>query len=119
MRLDRNLNPDGKGKYAIINLRTNRVEWGGPNAQFFVIKYKDKFAVPALKAYAQAVLNEALEMGKKSNAKFQTLSGQGKMHLALEESRKLRDEASSLQEYGSEIMREAESAEKYQSRVPD
>lgn len=60
MKLDRNINPDGKGKYALLNLRKNTVEWGTePEGQFFVIKYKDFFAVPALKAYAKAVLAEA------------------------------------------------------------
>jgi hypothetical protein len=27
MKLDRNINPDGKGKYALINLRKNTIEW--------------------------------------------------------------------------------------------
>lgn len=54
MKLDRNSNPDGRGKYALINLRTNKVEWGDED-QFFVIKYKDRFAEAALRAYAAAV----------------------------------------------------------------
>lgn len=53
MKLDRNTNPDGRGKYALINLRTNKVEWGGED-QFFVVKYKDRFAADALFAYANA-----------------------------------------------------------------
>jgi hypothetical protein len=28
MRLDRNINRDGCGKYALLNLRTNKIEWG-------------------------------------------------------------------------------------------
>ena len=55
MKLDRNTNLDGKGKYALINLRTDKVEWGGPHMQFFVRKYSDPFAAPALWAYARAV----------------------------------------------------------------
>jgi hypothetical protein len=55
MRLDRNVNPDGRGKYALINLRTNQVEWGDKAAdEFFVLKLKDKYAMTALDAYAQA-----------------------------------------------------------------
>lgn len=119
MRLDRNVNPDGRGKYAIINLRTSRVEWGGPDAQFFVIKYKDKFAAAALKAYAEAVLKEAMELGTKAHAKFTALSGEGKMHMALEESQKIRNQAASLQEYAQEMLREAEAAAKYATRIPD
>ncbi len=56
MKLDRNTNPDGKGKYALINLRTNKVEWGNNlEDEFFVIKLKDRFAERALRAYALAV----------------------------------------------------------------
>lgn len=60
MKLDRNVNQDGRGKYALINLRTNKVEWGGEGgAQFFVLKYRDKFAAPALRAYVAAARAEA------------------------------------------------------------
>jgi len=54
MKLDRNVNLDGKGKYALINLRTNSVEWGGSkdSGSFFVLKFKDKFTAAALHAYA-------------------------------------------------------------------
>jgi len=73
MKLDRNLNKDGSGKYALINLRKLRevrspetaralrilsdlgvVHWGdeGPGAQFWVMKYSDPFTWAALKAYA-------------------------------------------------------------------
>lgn len=81
MKLDRNTNPDGRGKYALIQLRDlHELEYAnielqketekrpvsipstaihigneGPGEQFFVIKYKDQFAAPALHAYAQAV----------------------------------------------------------------
>ena len=56
MRLDRNVNQDGKGKYALLNLRKNTVEWGrrGEEDEFFVIKLKDKYAAEALRAYAAA-----------------------------------------------------------------
>lgn len=75
MKLDRDTNPDGKGKYVLINLRhlphspfnvkelsemiqvhQVAVEFGEPKTQneFFPIKLKDKYAQAALKAYADA-----------------------------------------------------------------
>ena len=55
MKLDRNSNPDGKGKYTLINNRTNKVEYGDtPEDEFFVIKLKDKYANAALAAYSDA-----------------------------------------------------------------
>lgn len=75
MKLDRNLNPGGKGKYALINLRKidgdprtpqdmaaaitkqpDAVEFGvvGDPDEFWLIKLKDKYAVAALMAYADA-----------------------------------------------------------------
>ena len=82
MKLDRNENPDGRGKYALINLRKVQSVSGDPHnrtqvecamaalreqgvlsfgneaegEQFFVMKYKDVFTSPALRAYAEAVL---------------------------------------------------------------
>ncbi len=61
MRLDRNKNPDGRGKYAIINLRTDTIQWRGGKDDFFVLKLKDRFAGPALQAYADAVENYVKE----------------------------------------------------------
>lgn len=56
MKLDRNINDDGRGKYALINLRTNKVEWGNePGNDFFVIKLKDRHAADALRAYADSI----------------------------------------------------------------
>lgn len=73
MKLDRNINPDGRGKYALLNLRRTDLSLaeirlkvgevvGGQVLQFgntsdtafFVIKLKDKYAGPALHAYAEA-----------------------------------------------------------------
>lgn len=75
MKLDRNLNPSGKGKYALINLRKidgdprtpqdmavsiranpESVEFGiaGESDEFWLIKLKDKYAATALRAYADA-----------------------------------------------------------------
>lgn len=76
MQLDRNENSDGKGKYAIVNLRKvdgnpksaqdlveaisknpESVEFGKTNSpdEFWVIKLKDKYATTALQAYADAI----------------------------------------------------------------
>jgi hypothetical protein len=96
MRLDRNTNPDGKGKYALINLRTNQIQWGGEGGeQFFVMKYKDKFAAPALRAYAKAVRDE---------------SESGNVTLRQSES---------LREFADDMDREAEAAEDYGDKLPD
>lgn len=73
MKLDRNMNPDGRGKYALINLRrTDKsleeirelvnvalespcIQFGdNDETDFFVIKLKDKYAEQALLAYADA-----------------------------------------------------------------
>lgn len=77
MKLDRNVNPSGKGKYAIINLRKittadprtpqelaaailahpEAVEFGavGSPDEFWLIKLKDVYARSALQAYANAI----------------------------------------------------------------
>jgi hypothetical protein len=78
MDLDRNINSDGKGKYALINLRKiegnpqtaeelaaailknpEAVEFGrvGEQDEFFVIKLKDFHADAALYAYVQDIRN--------------------------------------------------------------
>ena len=77
MKLDRNINTDGRGKYAVVNLRklatfeaqknyshTSSVEalhmagivdYGDdPTSDFFLIRLKDAYAAPALAAYAMA-----------------------------------------------------------------
>jgi hypothetical protein len=64
LKLDRNVNLDGKGKYALLNLRTDRVEWGavGEPDEFFVIKMKDRCAEAALRSYADEA--ELVGMGE-------------------------------------------------------
>ena len=60
MQLDRNINANGYGKYALLNLRRNKIEWGevfGPD-EFFVVKLKDKYAQAALNAYADAAQSD-------------------------------------------------------------
>lgn len=74
MKLDRNTNPNGHGKYAVLKLRSgiadghsnasacvNLLKQSGalnfgtePGEEFFVIKLRDKYAANALLAYARA-----------------------------------------------------------------
>lgn len=93
MKLDRNINNDRRCKYALIHVRTldgfkkehpvwdaikllekeGIIRWGNesPDEQFFVLKYKDKFAEVALREYAIGVEFEAhlldLETDKKAS----------------------------------------------------
>lgn len=78
MRLDRNENESGKGKYALVRLRgieagseahsllkrlyeLGHLDWGivGQPDEFFVIKLRDKYADKAITAYADAVMDDA------------------------------------------------------------
>lgn len=85
MKLDRNINQSGLGKYALINLRRlhqdgGNIHWQGegkyglvsvPNEyvefgngihdEFFVIKLKDKYASVTLSAYANAARDDDSE----------------------------------------------------------
>lgn len=82
MQLDRNTNPDHRGKYGLIQLRHTKktlgqidallcqdgepftVDWGNtPNSEFFVIRLRDKYAAPALAAYAMAAYRDDPEYG--------------------------------------------------------
>ncbi len=76
MKLDRNITqPSGarRGKYALIKLREANYSMDGktltvnqsavdfgrtPETDFFVIRLKDKYAGPALDAYAKAALED-------------------------------------------------------------
>lgn len=78
MKLDRNINPDGRGKYALLKLRRQEkpfppacqdaantlkdfglLDFGDtPETDFFVIRLKDKYAAPALAAYAYAAMRD-------------------------------------------------------------
>lgn len=94
MKMDRNENPDGCGKYAVVNLRKlnhfaghvgtfqrwtpgvkaaldtlealGALEWGavGEPDEFFLIKVKDKHAQEALGAYAWSVSADDLEFAR-------------------------------------------------------
>lgn len=86
MNLDRNLNADGKGKYALINLRKIEgnpqtaeelaaailknpecVEFGrvGEQDEFFVIKLKDEYAPDGLRGYGARAWASDAEYGSK------------------------------------------------------
>lgn len=76
MKLDRNINSSGKGKYAVINLRKiptdprtaeelaaailanpEAVEFGavGSPEEFWLIKLRDRYATPAIMGYAMGI----------------------------------------------------------------
>lgn len=82
MDLDRNVNQNGKGKYALIKLREipgkpqtpeelaaailenpQCVDWGArqSDSEFFLLRLKDKYAERALAAYANAALEDDKE----------------------------------------------------------
>lgn len=89
MKLDRNINKDGRGKYALVNIREldgfaedskvriafeilkkHRIVTIGnesPGDQFFVMKYKDMFTAPALFAYARAIRDYLRENDGQAN----------------------------------------------------
>lgn len=120
MKLDRNTNRGGHGKYALVNMRkllpildasqgtakdTSVIEafmllvregivtlgTESPGDQFFVMKYKDKFTAPALHAYALQVMSEA----NKSTGNVE------------------------LCEFAEQMFIEAKNAEKLGTRIPD
>lgn len=117
MKLDRNINTDGRGKYALLKLRRQEtpisseamtaattlkeaglLQFGneGPGEQFFVMKYKDRFTAPALRAYAAAVMQYAQNP------------------ILTSDENQLRE----LTEYAQEINREAEEAERLGEKLP-
>lgn len=78
MKMDRNINKDGKGKYALVRLRNieagseaqdllrrleelGHLDWGcvGQPDEFFVIKLCDKYAGEPIAAYSKAVADDA------------------------------------------------------------
>ena len=64
MKLYRNINTKGIGKYHLIELqKNNHIEHGLPftENEFFVLKLKDIHALPALLAYAKSVDNSDSE----------------------------------------------------------
>ncbi len=98
MKLDRNINPDGRGKYALVLMRNmpkpdapeyarvhnalnmlsadGMLDYGetGTEREFFVIRLRDRYARPALTAYAagarldlqEEYANEIFDMAERS-----------------------------------------------------
>lgn len=79
MKLDRNITTPRRGKYALIKLRVDQpvhangmamvnsdaVDYGDTSdTDFFVIRLKDRYAAPALRAYANAARNDDREYAK-------------------------------------------------------
>jgi hypothetical protein len=81
-----------------------------PEEQFFVIKYKDKFAVPALWAYATAIRDEVRELRHHADNYWDNPDCQE----AVAE-RKLADE---LEEFALDIEGEAEAASRLNHQIP-
>lgn len=78
MKLDRNSNLNGKGKYAVVRLRgvspgdeshqllkrleeLGHLDWGivGDADEFFLIRLRDKWSPGAIKGYADAVMADS------------------------------------------------------------
>lgn len=124
MKLDRNVNRDGSGKYALIKLREvakfkanpdwareaeeikealslldrrGIIHWGneGIGENFFVMKYKDRFTAQGLGGYSDSVF-QYIRTSNMSAA-----------------------ELISLKEYADQIYQEAESARRLGDRIPD
>jgi hypothetical protein len=82
MKMDRNINADGSGKYVVVNMRKLRalrdtneqmrpdiiealrvlsnagaLEWGsvGAEDEFFLVKLKDRHSLLAIQAYADSI----------------------------------------------------------------
>jgi len=80
MQLDRNVPGNGCGKYALIKMRsgpihgymsgktivaTSAIDFGDTaDSEFFVIRLKDKYAAPALEAYALSAMADDPEYAK-------------------------------------------------------
>lgn len=92
MKLDRNINPDRSGKYALVkrrllasalNLKDGIAirdaynllcghgiidEGTRPDTEFFVIRLRDKYAAPALATYADEASIDDTEYGREISA---------------------------------------------------
>lgn len=116
MILDRNINANGRGKYALILVRTldgyrkenpvwdaikllekeGIIRWGNesPDKRFFVLGYGDKFTEDALRGYGAAVIKEL----------YRIVPGQNK---------------ASLLEYADQIHHEADLAAAQGRKIPE
>lgn len=130
MKLDRNMNPDGRGKYALVNMRKLKeadsyydglvselheagiLTFGNesPGDQFFVMKHKDVFTTHGLIGYGEAAMLRAFALKNEAANRRE----------ASEEVRKaLREQSDSLEAYAGEIYDQAKHAERVASKLPD
>jgi hypothetical protein len=142
MKLDRNTNPDGQGKYALVHLRRlkdlpegkpgdaglecaaaikllkdNGILTLGneaPHEQFFVMKYGDAFTAGGLLGYASGVRLKVQEVLREWNSALQ-LEG-AERALKLSEIDKM---VTSLVEYAQQIEREGVAACHILTKIPD
>ena len=122
MKLDRNTNKDGRGKYALINLRTNQVQWGneGPGEQFFVMKYKDKFTGRALLAYSEEVKKESIRLAELSIEYRKSMKKPDNMGMVTQKHvDNAARESAELKEFADQMFWEAQTAMKQGFKNPD
>ncbi len=123
MKLDRNQNPDGCGKYALVNMRRLRekpefqplvdelAEHGiitlgseAPDNQFFVMKYKDIFTEGGIRGYREAIGERVKQL--------QTLAEHAPSEV-------LDREIADLLEFSGQLEGEEFYARRYSSKTPD
>jgi len=133
MKLHRNTNADGRGKYALVNLdllkqdprlqgmldflkEAGVLTYGNeePGEQFFVMKYKDKFTARGLEGYANAVRSRIL-ICQDNLAALAGVDGERADRLRQENQAQLDD----LTEWVAEIEAEALKADKLGVKFPD
>ncbi len=133
MKLHRNTNADGRGKYALVNLELLKktphlqeyldalkmagvLTYGNeePGEQFFVMRYKDKFTARGLEGYANAVRSRILVCEDNLSA-LVGVEGERADRLRQENQAQLDD----LTEWVAEIEAEALKADKLGVKLPD
>jgi DNA-binding ferritin-like protein len=142
MKLDRNINKDGRGKYALIQLRKvgpvpakevqdalqllhewNIIHWGNesPGDQFFVVKYKDQFAYGALRGYCDEIEEHCRQlMQSEETIKRGTklLSGKKWTKSDNAAAKELHAQLKRWREYADEIRNECEAARNATKQLP-
>jgi hypothetical protein len=142
MKLDRNINKDGRGKYALIQLRKvgpvpakevqdaiqllhdwNIIHWGNesPGDQFFVVKYKDQFALGALEGYCAAIEAHCLNLLKSEDIikrSVKMLSGKGWNKKDRAEAKQLHEQLKHWRAYANELRDECEAARNAAKQLP-
>ena len=134
MKLDRNKNWNGRGKYALINLRAlsaqcpekekllDELQKAGvltygnesPEAQFFVMKWGDKFTPGGLEGYLSAV-NAEIGQRRTNIASLEGVVGAEAEQLRQENQKGL----DGLIEWAAQIDQQKVEASRVSSRIPD